>query len=129
MITDILPKNLKGGITKHPRWADANSLEAFRHLADNCHREVFDEFLRMGLPLTDRQVKTLLGKDDMNDVRPRISELLGFGFLVKSGNIKDEKSGFMVRQCIVNWKKFGHKECQATLPGLQGQQQFTNWKR
>jgi len=112
----ILPLNLKGGIPKRPRWADANSITSFKVLSSECHWKVFDVFMNYKEPLTDRQVMKVLGYVDPNKVRPRISELLDFEFLLKVGNVKDVTTGLPVRQCKVNWRKFGRKEEQLTLP-------------
>lgn len=122
--TTTLPLGIKGGIPKKHRWANANSIAAFKVLSSECHWEVFNTFLNSKEPLTDRQVKKILNKEDMNNVRPRISELLDFGFLVKACDVKDETSGLMVRQCKVNERKFQKKEEQQSFDF--GNKQFTN---
>ncbi len=53
-----------------------------------------------GRPMTDREIKDWLELDDMNNVRPRITELLQDGELTKSGDIIDTKTGKPVRQCV-----------------------------
>ena len=49
---------------------------------------------------TDRQVKTILGFDDMNQVRPRITELIQLGLLEEVGKTKCPITCKMVR--VVN---------------------------
>jgi hypothetical protein len=48
--------------------------------------------------VTDRQVKELLELDDMNQVRPRISELLRLGVLKEGKAIKCPITGRKVRR-------------------------------
>tara|TARA_R100001510_G_scaffold55612_1_gene59819 strand:+ start:2475 stop:2753 length:279 start_codon:yes stop_codon:yes gene_type:complete len=49
---------------------------------------------------TDRQVKTILGFDDMNQVRPRITELIKLGLLEEVAKIKCPTTRKVVR--VVN---------------------------
>jgi chromosome condensin MukBEF MukE localization factor len=49
---------------------------------------------------TDRQVKTILGFNDMNQVRPRITELIKLGLLEEVGKTKCPITCKMVR--VVN---------------------------
>tara|TARA_R100001163_G_scaffold14424_1_gene13172 strand:- start:4136 stop:4414 length:279 start_codon:yes stop_codon:yes gene_type:complete len=49
---------------------------------------------------TDRQVKTILGFNDMNQVRPRITELIQLGLLEEVGKTKCPITCKMVR--VVN---------------------------
>jgi hypothetical protein len=51
----------------------------------------------LGERLTDRQVKDELGFTDMNQVRPRISELIKSGWADQVGSVKDEETGKTVR--------------------------------
>jgi len=54
-------------------------------------------------PLTDRQVKGKLDLDDMNNVRPRITELIDDRLLRDVGSTRDEKTGRTVRLVTVNY--------------------------
>lgn len=54
------------------------------------------------VPLTDREAKHLGGFDDMNQIRPRITELIRAGLLVETGRVKCTKTGKKVRLCEVN---------------------------
>jgi hypothetical protein len=76
-----------------------NSIEAFHSIEDKANRRevVLDVFKRKQAPLTDRQVKNLLGLDDMNLARPRISELVKSGDLVEMGSMKCPFTGKKVR--------------------------------
>jgi hypothetical protein len=58
---------------------------------------VFDVFKRKQAPLTDRQVANILGFHDMNQVRPRISELKEAGALIEMGKMRDPFTGKTVR--------------------------------
>ena len=54
-----------------------NSLEAFKTLDKASRQElVLECYHRYPLGLTDRDVKDLLGFNDMNTVRPRITEMI-----------------------------------------------------
>ena len=48
-------------------------------------------------PRTDREVATALGFDDLNAVRPRITELLELGLVVETGSIVCPVTGKTVR--------------------------------
>lgn len=50
--------------------------------------------------LTDREVRDRCGFQDMNSVRPRITELVEEGFLVEGPSVKDEVTGRTVRTTI-----------------------------
>ena len=47
--------------------------------------------------ITDREVKKALGFEDMNAVRPRITELVKAGVLMECGSIADPVTGMRVR--------------------------------
>jgi len=70
-----------------------------RNTLNNREMAVYDAFLRCG-SMTDRQVKDCLGFDEMNFVRPRISELIKKCLVVELPyKEKDPKSGISVRVC------------------------------
>ena len=88
-----------------------NSLSAYRELNDKHTRQqvVLKVYLESAVPLTDRQVLDILhAKDaehykDMNDVRPRIVELLGLSELTELPyKVKDEETGKSVRVCRIS---------------------------
>jgi len=51
------------------------------------------------LGLTDREVKNILGYDDMNEVRPRITELMQMKYLFHYDDIIENRR--KVRACII----------------------------
>ena len=52
---------------------------------------------RSGIPATDRAIATWLGYREMNQVRPRISELIDLGILEKCGETLDMTTRRTVR--------------------------------
>lgn len=76
-----------------------NSIDAFHSIEDKASRRqvVLDVFKRKQAPLTDRQVKNLLGFDDLNQVRPRLTELVKSGDLIEVGVMKCPFTGKKVR--------------------------------
>lgn len=77
-----------------------NSLEAFGQLKPlgPKHRKILQIFHITGRPMTDREIKVFGKYDDMNECRPRLSELINLGRLIECGKIKDVKTKKMVRQ-------------------------------
>lgn len=74
-----------------------NSIEANRKVKKlEAYRAILDVY-NQGGSFTDREIKKILNKDDMNKVRPRISELVDMGELIETGKVKDEYSGKTVR--------------------------------
>lgn len=80
-----------------------NSLTAYQSIKDlgDRHRRIFELFMMRGSPMTDRDVKVAGRFDDMNLVRPRITELIDLGFLVECGNVIDQATKKTVRQCRI----------------------------
>jgi hypothetical protein len=78
-----------------------NSIEAY---ADDIHKlskraqEIYSKLCRHG-KMTDRQVlKTMFpDSDDMNLVRPRLTDLKKQRFIVECGDVDDAKTGKLVR--------------------------------
>ena len=75
-------------------------------------------------PLTDRQILDIMGLPDMNNVRPRITELIQMGFVEEVGNIKCKVTKKKVRVVratsiqdwhIAYWKKIEKSEEQLKL--------------
>jgi len=94
--------DLKGGIPQSHKWQPRTALEAFRGLTPGPrHKEILSLCLRQNQPLTDRQIKDLLGFEDMNSVRPRISELIDFKYLTVCGYVICPKTKEKVRQIKV----------------------------
>lgn len=85
-----------------------HSLESFDTLTKYNREEIiYRLFKRENRPMTDRQVKDLLGFDEMNAVRPRISEMSKNhdgrpGRLEECGQVKDYKTGKTVRQSRIS---------------------------
>jgi predicted HTH transcriptional regulator len=78
-----------------------NSLAAY-HSLDLAPRlsAVLNVYLASLCPLTDREVKEMLGLEDMNTTRPRVSELIDSGLLEEVGNKqRDHVTGKKVRVC------------------------------
>ena len=80
---------------------------------------ILDAVIACG-PCTDRQLRNGLGFDDMNSVRPRISELKKGGFIEECGKVEDPVTGKPVR--LVRWtgKKAGEVKREAVQPELFG---------
>lgn len=79
-----------------------NSLKAFGELKSTDRRAlIFKVFESLGYPLTDRDVKDVLGYTDMNYVRPRISELIHEGKIIECGTEVDRETKKHVRLCRV----------------------------
>lgn len=77
-----------------------NSLLADREMKykKGCrHNQILQVFHITGRPMTDREIKNFLRVDDMNAVRPRITELIDDGRLVECGEAKDVITGKTVR--------------------------------
>ena len=77
-----------------------NSLTAKKQLkVGGRHNRILQIHHIANHPLTDREVKKLCHFDDLNDVRPRITELLSYPYerLVECGDVKDFKTKKMVR--------------------------------
>lgn len=78
-----------------------NSIIAIKELKPGgTHNRILQIFHIAGRPLTDREVKTLGKYDDLNCVRPRITELCSeyYGRLEECGTVKDVKTKKPVRQ-------------------------------
>ena len=76
-----------------------NSVETYHDLTDYLsgrRGEIYEHIKNNGI-LTDRQVKDGLNYDDMNQVRPRITELVDAGILHEVDSVIDEKTGRTVR--------------------------------
>jgi hypothetical protein len=63
--------------------------------------EVFGAIARLGRP-TARQILKFLERHDLNEVRPRISDLKKKGLIIETGKVRDEKSKKMVSTFQVN---------------------------
>ncbi len=85
-----------------------NSLKSFDALPKNNRADlIYRLFKRANRPLTDRQVKDALGFDEMNAVRPRITEMSKKrddrpGLLEECGQTRDHKTGKTVRQTRIS---------------------------
>lgn len=93
-------------MTKHSTHRiDANSAETYRSertkFSKRCS-EIVKAFARIGEPATDRQIMAIMGMTETNMVRPRITELIDQGVLVKIDNINCPVTGKTVRACQLN---------------------------
>lgn len=61
--------------------------------------EIFNLFLNENRPMTDREVKYLLKRQDMNEVRPSITWLIKNGYLVEFDQVQCPATGKHVRRC------------------------------
>jgi len=76
-----------------------NSLTAYsqeRRTFNRRENEIMGFLTRHG-PATDRKIKDCLGYKDMNNVRPRISDLIRDRFLHETGTEIDSETGKRVR--------------------------------
>lgn len=81
-----------------------NSAQAYHDAAPELSERaaaVLAVYRRATHPITDRDVKDVLGFADMNAVRPRITELIESGALRECGRVKDSVTGKMVRVVTV----------------------------
>lgn len=59
--------------------------------------EVFEAFIKIGRPATDREICYSLGYSDLNSTRPRVSEMIDSGELIEVGKVIDHVTGRKVR--------------------------------
>jgi hypothetical protein len=77
-----------------------NSLSAYAVLKKTDRYEaIMKAYESIKSPLTDRDVKEILGFPDMNNVRPRITELIDQGKLKEVGTELDLVTNTRVRIC------------------------------
>ena len=104
--TTINMDALKGGIPQSHKYQPKTALMSFKRLKPGkIYMNIIECLRKAGEPLTDRQIKERLGKEDMNNVRPRISELIDFDFLIDHAERICPKTKVGVRTLIVNEKK------------------------
>lgn len=84
----------------------ANSLEAYRslNLGERCALVLSVYADSSPLGLTDRQCMTMLGFSELNQVRPRITELIDGEYLKEIDNVKCAITNRKVRVCRVTDK-------------------------
>lgn len=73
--------------------------------------EVVLDTYRVKGSLTDREVRDLLGFQEMNSVRPSITHLLDIGYLIESGKTKCDTTGNTVRLCRAVRGQIKPREC------------------
>ena len=81
-----------------------NSRETYKELSDYLSGrklEIYNYIEKRGQS-SDRQIKDGLGFDDMNKVRPRITELVTSGLLVEGENIIDPVTSRPVRTVLID---------------------------
>ncbi len=69
------------------------------------HLLIYSVYRQNDRLLTDRQVKQILGAEDMNEVRPRISELIEMKLLSQQGNTICPVTGKKVRICQLKYRE------------------------
>jgi hypothetical protein len=75
---------------------------AFKTLkVDGRHNDIL-KLYKPDSKFTDRGIAVLLGFADINMVRPRLSELIDFGYLRECGKTKDMVTGRTVRLTTLN---------------------------
>jgi len=82
-----------------------NSIQSFGEIREKLagkHQVIWDAFHKHSDKLTDRMVKDMLGFEDMNSVRPRITELIKNGYLLESDRAKCPVTGKKVRVCEIS---------------------------
>lgn len=84
-----------------------NSIEAYHTLDRETRRKlIFNTYQdRPNDCLTDREVAKIMGFEDMNLCRPRITELVKSGLLAEVGKTRDFLTGKTVRQCCLAEKQ------------------------
>jgi hypothetical protein len=78
-----------------------NSLAAFDRESEKLTRRaamIHGALIGARRPLTDREVKALLGFEDMNSVRPRITELISDGYAEEVAQVECPVTHKRVRQ-------------------------------
>lgn len=81
----------------------SNSSESFHGQSPRLNKReilILSTITALG-PITDRAVKEALGFPDMNDVRPRITNLVSIGRVAECGNIICPVTGKTVRKVAV----------------------------
>ena len=81
-----------------------NSIKSFGEISETLggrHKAIWSTFKSSKGNLTDRQVKEILGLEDMNSVRPRITELVKNGYLTEVDDEKCPVTGKKVRVCEI----------------------------
>lgn len=78
-----------------------HSLRAYMELADllkGRQHEIAVQLAVVRTPMTDREIKQLMRLDDMNQVRPRITELIKAGLVYEHSSKRDAVTGRTVRR-------------------------------
>ena len=86
-----------------------NSLLAYNQITNlsERHQKILRIYQNSPVPLTARDVLRLFGGYDMNQVRPRCSELIDMGLLREVADTKDRITGKSVRMVTVNTENNG----------------------
>jgi chromosome segregation and condensation protein ScpB len=82
---------------QHVHQNSAKCYHESRHELSKRAEEVLSCYRGMKQPLTDRQVKEMLGYSDSNAVRPRVTEMIDMGILREVGKTVDTVTGKTVR--------------------------------
>ena len=84
----------------------ANSSKAWHEIADSLgkwQKYIFEALRNAYDPQTDRDVKAITRADDMNQVRPRITELIKQGLVIEVGTTTCKHTGKTVRLVTTPW--------------------------
>ena len=74
---------------KHPTHRmHANSKAAWRELKPSKRAQAILDFASKHKPMTDRQLRDAMGFDDLNQVRPRVTELHDQGLMFEYATVK-----------------------------------------
>jgi predicted ArsR family transcriptional regulator len=77
------------------------SYDAIKPELSGRRKEIYLTLCKSSRKMTDREVKDEMGLNDMNSVRPRITELIKMGHVEEVGNVKCPLTGKTVRQVMV----------------------------
>lgn len=80
-----------------------NSIKSYQELKPNKRAaRIYEKYTCTQKAMTDREIADHLGFADLNQVRPRITEMIALGFLRECGKVKDAVTGRSVRLVEVN---------------------------
>lgn len=83
---------------KHPTHKmHANSKAAWKTIKTSKRAQQILDFASQHQPMTDRQLRNAMGFDDLNQVRPRVTELHDLGKMFEYATVKCSTTGKTVR--------------------------------
>jgi hypothetical protein len=80
-----------------------NSRESYKTFSQLSQRQqlILDLLAHQVVPLTDREIKRKLGLYDMNQVRPRVTELLRTDHIMEVDSVQCQVTGKKVRRVVI----------------------------